>query len=409
MTATRLDNAPFAPSSGPPRVFVSGGAGPAVNTREALSHFDLTAARGKRVLLKPNVGRMAHPDSGIVTNPGVVAAAIDVFREHGAEVVVGESPITGVDVMEAFEASGIAAVCRERDCPMLDLDEPRAVKVELPEGVAIHSLMVCREVLAADLVVSMPVMKTHMHTGVTLAVKNMKGCLWRRSKVKLHMLPAVPDSDEKPIDVAIADLSWALCPAFAILDGTTGMEGLGPSAGSPKPVDTVVAGADAFAVDAVGCALMGLDAHDVPHLRIGADLGYGCIDLGAIDVGPADWRERVAPFEPPPQSFTVTYPNIQVLDENSCSACQSTLALLLKAYGPEVVESFPEGQAITIVIGKGNEEVPDGALCIGNCAMRHKGEVEGTYVPGCPPVGSEILSKLLGGEWADLEDGGGDR
>lgn len=120
-------------------------------------------------------------------------------------------------------------------------------------------------------------------------------------------------------------------------------------------------------------------------------------------MGPADWRERITRFEPPPQSFTVTYPNIQVLDENSCSACLSTLALLLKRYGPEVVESFPEGQAITIVIGKGNEDVPEGALCIGNCAMRHEGK--GTYVPGCPPVASEILSRLLGGEWADLEDG----
>jgi hypothetical protein len=181
------------------------------------------------------------------------------------------------------------------------------------------------------------------------------------------------------------------------------MEGLGPSAGVPKCVDSVVAGADAFAVDAVACALMGLDASDVPHLRIGAALGLGCIDLEAIDIGPADWRKRITPFDPPPQSFTITYPNIRVLDEKSCSACQSTLAVLLNRYGREVVEAFPKGQAGVIVIGKGNEEVPEGSLCIGNCAMRHEGK--GTCVAGCPPVASEILSELLGGEWTVPEDG----
>ena len=61
------------------------------------------------MLLKPNVGRVAQPGSGIVTHPEVVAAAIDVFREAGAEVAVGESPIVGVDVQEAFVAAGMAA------------------------------------------------------------------------------------------------------------------------------------------------------------------------------------------------------------------------------------------------------------------------------------------------------------
>ena len=58
-------------------------------------------------------------------------------------------------------------------------------KRQIPSGEAIQRLKVCPEVLEYDIVVSIPVMKMHMHTGVTLAVKNMKGCLWRRSKVCL--------------------------------------------------------------------------------------------------------------------------------------------------------------------------------------------------------------------------------
>ena len=101
--------------------------------------------------------------------------------------------------------------------------------------------------------------------------KRLKGCLWRRSKVELHMLPALAGSKDKPLDVAIADMASVLRPHLAIVDGTVGMEGLGPSAGRPKPLDAVVVSADAFAADAVACQLMGTAAEHIPHLRLGAD------------------------------------------------------------------------------------------------------------------------------------------
>jgi uncharacterized protein (DUF362 family) len=71
-----------------------------------------------------------------------------------------------------------------------------------------------------------------MHTGVSLAVKNMKGALWRRSKVELHMLPAVPGVAERSLDVAIADMSAALRPHLSLIDGTVGLEGLAPARAS---------------------------------------------------------------------------------------------------------------------------------------------------------------------------------
>ena len=138
-------------------------------------------------MLKPNVGRNVQPGTGITTHPQVVAAVIDAFREAGAEVVVGESPITGVTMFDAFESSGITAVAKIRNCPLIDMDVHQYVTCEIPAGIAMKSLKVCREVTEYDIIVSIPVMKTHMHTGVTLSVKNMKGCLWRRSKVDFHM------------------------------------------------------------------------------------------------------------------------------------------------------------------------------------------------------------------------------
>ena len=229
-----IANNPFLRSTTHPSVFVAHGDGPYTNARQAIASVDLTPASGRRVLLKPNVGRIASAGSGITTHPEVIAAAIDAFREAGAEVAIGESPILGVDVREAFATSGVASIADSRNCPLIDMDRRPAVTMPVPEGRVLDRLMVCPEVLEFDFVVSIPVMKMHMHTGATLAVKNMKGCLWRRSKVALHMLPPLEGSDDKPIDVAIADMSSVLRPHLALIDGTVGMEGLGPSAGRAK-------------------------------------------------------------------------------------------------------------------------------------------------------------------------------
>jgi uncharacterized protein (DUF362 family) len=86
---------------------------------------------------------------------------------------------------------GVTNVAQTRNCLLLDMDARPFVEIPVPGGIAIQTLNVCPEIFEYDLIVSLPVMKMHMHTGVTLAVKNMKGCLWRRSKVKLHMLPPV--------------------------------------------------------------------------------------------------------------------------------------------------------------------------------------------------------------------------
>jgi uncharacterized protein (DUF362 family) len=390
-------------SSDAPEVFVAQGQGPYENTRNALAGVDLAAVRGKRVLLKPNMGRVAQAGSGVITHPDVVAAAIDCFQEAGAEVAIGESPITGVDVMEAFEVAGITAVAEKRNCPLIDMDRRPFVVRDIPEAQALSSLKLCPEIPEFDLVVSIPVMKMHMHTVATLSIKNMKGCLWRRSKVQLHMLPPVEDSDEKPINIAIADMASVLRPDLAIIDGTVGMEGLGPSAGQAKEMGAVVVSADGFAADAVACQLMGMSAESVPHLRMGAERGYGIIDLDRCRITPSHWRDWVCPFAPPPANLTVDYPNITVLDNNSCSACQSTLLLFLKRYGDHIVDYFPDGEKLNIAIGKGHTELPEKTICVGNCTINQRDR--GTFIQGCPPVASEILKAITGKPSIDDRDG----
>ena len=390
-----LSASPFGSPESGPAVFVSSGDGAYENTRNALSNINLTVAKGKKVLLKPNAGRNEKPNTGINTHPQVVAAAIDFFQEVGAEVSVGESPITGVKSLEALETSGIAKVARDRNCPVLDMDVGRYIPLDIPNGRAIKSLKLCRDLAQFDIIVSIPVMKMHMHTAVTLSVKNMKGCLWRRSKVDLHMLAPLPDSDDKPLDIAIADMASVLRPHLAIIDGTVAMEGLGPAAGTVKRLDAVVVGADGFAADAVACELMGISAAQVPHLQIGAARGYGVIDLDKIKISPDNWRDFASPFVRPPENLSIEFAGFNVLDSQSCSACQSTVLLLLRNHGSEMLEAADGSKDINIAIGKGHKQLGADTLCVGNCTAMHKSLCQ--YVPGCPPVASEIMKKFLDG------------
>ena len=393
---TGLPRTPFEFDASRPSVFWASGDDPYSNTRKALANIDLSPSKNKRVLLKPNVGRNVEPKTGVTTHPQVVAAAIDAFMEAGADVAVGESPITGVRMFDAFESSGITSVAQTRNCPLIDMDARRYVPVQITDAVVIKSLKLCREVVEYDIIVSIPVMKTHMHTGVTLSVKNMKGCLWRRSKVELHMLPQLSGRQEKPLDIAIADMASVLRPHLSIIDGTIGMEGLGPSAGKPKALDVVLIGVDAFATDSIACELMGISACDVPHLAMGAKRGYGVIGLDAIRVSPENWRDVQSPFALPPDQLSVEFSGFTVLDQQSCSACQSTLLMFLKRHGKHLRDNTPDEKDIVIAIGRGHEQLPNGTLCVGNCTARHKNC--SAFVPGCPPVASEILNEYFSSE-----------
>ena len=375
-----------------PNVQVAHGPDAYANTLAALEGIDLAPVKGKTILLKPNVGRMSEFGTGVNTNPQVVAAAIDAFRAAGAEVAIGESPITGVKTMEAFTLAGISAMAKEKSCPLIDLDVRPPLDTPIPDGKAIQSLKLCADVPEFDFLVSIPVMKIHMHTGVTLAIKNMKGCRWRRSKGDLHMLPQIPDTADKPLDIAIGDMATVLRPHFSIIDGSVCMEGLGPGAGTPKELNVVVAGTDAFAADAVACRLMGCSATEIPHLRIGAANGCGIIDLDQIQVSPENWMDFASEFEAAPKNLSFEFPNVEVLDKNSCSACQSTLLLFLKRYSDVLPEYISAGNRLRMAIGKGHDELPEDTLCVGQCTIRQR--TGGSFVPGCPPVGSQILKVL---------------
>jgi hypothetical protein len=139
---------------------------------------------------------------------------------------------------------------------------------------------------------------------------------------------------------------------------------------------------------------MGVEPVHVPYLRIGAARGYGIIDLEEIKVVPENWRALISSFQPAPDCIDIEFPGIEILDCNSCSACQSTLLLFLKQYGPAILDYCPPGSTVKIAIGKGHTQLAEGTVCLGNCTAAHRATT--CFVAGCPPVGSEILKAITG-------------
>ncbi|MDI6775326.1 MAG: DUF362 domain-containing protein [Verrucomicrobiota bacterium] len=387
-----------------PIVGVGGGMGPHENIRTALAAIDLSTIRGRTVLIKPNVGRIALPRSGINVSPEAVAACIDALREAGAaRVAVGESPILGVNALEAFESAGVADVARERAVELLDLDRDRPVDLKLRQCAILPRVRLCRAAKSFDVTLSLAVMKTHMHTGVSLSIKNAKGMLYRRQKVAFHQLKGCKDAaeDVRALDVAISDFVAAFRPHIGVIDGWIGIEGLGPSAGAPKKANLAVASLDPVAADAVACRLMGIDPATIAHLRLAAEKGVGVLDLEKIRTVPPDLRPLVRPFTRPPAAPAFAFSDVTIYETGACSACLSTAMLFLQRYKDRLTGCRLEDGKLHLVLGNGAAGVPAGTIVIGNCAAKHRRR--GPFAKGCPPVGSAIF-KAATGRYPDEPD-----
>lgn len=354
--------------------------------------------RGKRVLIKPNIGFKSTRESGVVTNPEVVVGAIRWAREAGArDIFVGDSCIYGVDAEEAFASSGIKEAAKAEGVTMAHLDQGEPVELKVPSPLILQKVRVSSLALEADVIISVPVIKSHMHTGATLSIKNMKGVLYRRERMRMHHLRHPdeygPWKGWRTLDLAIADLVTAFPPHIALLDATVVLEGMGPMIGDPRRLNTVIACEDPLAADLAGLELVGFSSQDVPHLMLTAHK-QGRPEVSLNDfVMDLDLLERLrTPIRPAvPEDISSAYPHFVLTSRDACSACDSTVMAFLRNYG----EDYAEGPEIQIALGKGvrEEDIVIGpCVLLGNCTAKLR--KTGSFIEGCPPVPSD-MKKLL--------------
>jgi uncharacterized protein (DUF362 family) len=262
---------------------------------EGLRLFPINV-RGKTVVLKPNLVDYL-PGNAINTHPLLVLAAAESFRRMGARsVVVAEGPGHQRDTQLVLSQSGYQESLGDEKIRFVDLNRDELIRTPLRAGyTGMKDLWLPRTVLDADYLVSMPKIKAHHWSGVTLSMKNMFGVVpgarYGWPKNILHW---------KGIQESILDLCATVPIHFVIADGIVAMEGNGPLNGTPRPLGKIVLADDPVAADATSARLMGFLPERIVHISEGA-LFLGNAEIERIDqVGEQVLRPR-APFHVVPE------------------------------------------------------------------------------------------------------------
>jgi uncharacterized protein (DUF362 family) len=248
--------------------------------------------RGLRVLLKPNLVEY-EPGTVINTHPHVVVGAAIALRRAGArEVIVGEGPGHRRDLEYLLSSTGMLQALASERVPFVDLNHDDVHAVPLRSWfTALPELALPQALLDADLVVSMPKLKTHHWAGITCSMKNLfgvvPGAVYGWPKNLLHF---------RGIDESILDIVATVRPGLAIVDGVVGMEGDGPIMGRPKTAGVVLMGRDVVAVDASAARVMGLRPEGVRYLAEASGF-LGNLDTARIPMRGERLERFVTPFD----------------------------------------------------------------------------------------------------------------
>ena len=251
---------------------------------------------GKRILLKPNLVEYS-PSACINTHPTLIAAAAEALYRLGAQtVLVGDGPGHVRDTALLLEESGLRDALHSIGRTLfidLNLDRVHAVRTQTALT-ALNELWLPESLLAADIVISMPKIKTHHWAGVTLSLKNLFGALpgavYGWPKNTLHW---------QGIDNSIVELAATIPIHYVIADGIEAMEGNGPLHGPARHLGCIVIANDPLAADSACCSLMDINPYGIRHLAKAAPLG---------NLDPNQWDHLGEPiaalrqtFQPPPR------------------------------------------------------------------------------------------------------------
>ena len=276
--------------------------------------------RGDRVLIKPNLLEPQAPDSGEITNPRLVEAVARYCLEAGAgRVIIGEGPSyyqSESRLRPCFTQTGISEVADRLGIEWALFDEHKFRTFKNFSAATPGEFRVTELVFECDKLINLPVMKTHYQTTVTLAVKNLKGCLKREDKPRFHQ--------QQDLSRAIVELNKIVRPTLNIIDATAKTLGsVGYSmVKQPLGARLLLASTDVIAVDAVGGALMGIDPEAVPTVTLGAAAGLGEKDLSRIDIIGEELKRLKFKAELPQEQLNRSFPQLEISGrDRACSGC----------------------------------------------------------------------------------------
>jgi len=234
---------------------------------------------GRKVVIKPNVLRASRADEHIVTNPALLQAVIEKVEEmKPRELIVGDNPglFNYGDNENSFEQTGLMAATKGYYKNLGDTTRHLDFHTDFMPKIGVSE-----EIMAADILISLPKFKTHGLTVMTGAIKNSYGILPGGQKARLHQIAGSP----KRFHELIVEVFRLRIPDMFIMDGVVGMEGNGPASPELREIGLILAADNAVAMDAVVARMMGIDPAQLHFLQKAKEAGLGdfASDMIAID------------------------------------------------------------------------------------------------------------------------------
>ncbi len=342
-----------------------------------------------KVVVKPNLARLASSGSGVITDARVTEAVTRLVLDlNPTSVIIAEGTAVGYDdkalsTEQVFDLSGTRGVALTLGVPCVNLNIDEPVPVEVVEPRAMDRVLIARTIVESDVVISVPVLKTHNRTNATISLKNMYGALPGTEKRAGHMLG---------INQSLLDVISVLRPSYTVIDALVAMEGLWRTPEDARIMGLILAGQDAVASDVVGCALMGIDPDSVFYLRELTSRDGEVRGLSDIEVVGESIETHARPFRTAFEAFMDQYPEVRVVSGPSfCSGCVAELVTALRYLHESGYGERAKG--LTIVVGVPEEsEISGKCAVIGACSDEQAGDI--AMASGCPPAEDDVVIAL---------------
>ena len=215
------------------------------------------------------------PADKFYTSPEIISALIELVQDRASRVIVGEADSEMYDADRMLGETGIRKAAESLGAEIVDLSRGEMVTSDVPDAYTLKELKIAKAITEADVIISVPVAKTHSLADVTLSIKCMFGALPEKHKAKYHKLG---------LSEVIVDIVKAFPPHLSIVDATVGMEGEGPFKGNPIDLNLIICGDNAVATDSVAVSILGYKPSKIKHLKLAAKKGIGLINLDWIDI-----------------------------------------------------------------------------------------------------------------------------
>lgn len=255
--------------------------------------------KGDKVVIKPNLVSKKRPGSSVTTNPDFLHAVICAVEQAGGIVTIAESPggpYNAAVLKNIYSSCGVMDAIKNTNA-VLNYDTGFR-EVEHPEGHTIKKMPIINPILDADVIISLPKLKTHAMTSYTGAVKNLFGTIPGTYKAEMHFRL----DDRKAFCSMLIDLCEKVKPTLSIMDAVVGMEGDGPTSGKDRYIGLVLASENPYALDLAASSIIGYSPEEVDTVIMAAKRGHCPETSAALDIRGESIESAAIPDFIKPQS-----------------------------------------------------------------------------------------------------------